>query len=338
MSDAALRRLERAHEAAPEDPDTARAYLRALEQRGERGERVHALWALLLRERYGVSFPPDLFQAWEFCRDLAEERGQADVRSVLWGLGIQLGGPFDLIARGLAELEPPELPLVMHVRYYLDPPEFFTVAFGDSDGLHWGYWFDDPDGGARPVVCSYYNNDAYEITECGATLLEAVEQELAELVELAEDDEEDEHGEDERLVAPMNEVRSRIGRWHERYPPPEVEREPSVPTFEGMGLVLPGVSPADVLPLEVLYELAEDPEEAKPLLDQARGDLEQGRLHTALQIARALWTMQGAFDLHPEAAELMARCYEGLDRPTLAWVTRTQALHRSIPSVNVFDP
>lgn len=332
MSDAALRELERAHEAAPDDLQVARAYLRALEQRGEQGERLHGLWALLLREHYGVTFPEDLFEAWEFFSVLAEERGVSDPRRVLWDLGFVLGGPFDLIVEGLADLEPAELPWVMHFRYYLDPPEFFTVAFGDSDGLHWGYWFDDPDAASKPVVCSYYTNDAYDITECGTTLLEALDEELTWFVQEAEENP-DAFAEGDQEAASV--VIERLELWHERSPPPQLERNPTLPTVDGMGLVVSGVTPDALMSVDALAELADNLEEAKHLLESAREDLEAGRLLDALQVARALWARHGANPIHTQAAELLASCYEALDRPILAWVTRSQAPHRSIPSVDL---
>src|SRR5688572_13053986 len=50
-------------------------------------------------------------------------------------------------------------------RFYYDPPELFTVMVGHTDGLHWGYWFDDPDDPERePVVADYFHIDSYEIS------------------------------------------------------------------------------------------------------------------------------------------------------------------------------
>jgi len=110
-----------------------------------------------------------------------------------------------------------------------------------------------------------------------------------------------------------------------------------LPTFDGMGLVVPDVSPEDLMPVEVLAELADDLGEAMQLLEPGRGDLRAGRLVDAIQIARALWTMVGSRSIHTEAAELLGQCYEALGRPTLAWVARTQARHRSLPNVDLLD-
>ena len=64
-------------------------------------------------------------------------------------------------------------PAVFHWRYQYDPPEFFTVFSGNTDGLHRGYWFDDP-GQLPPVISAFYASDALELWSPGSTLFDAV--------------------------------------------------------------------------------------------------------------------------------------------------------------------
>ena len=70
----------------------------------------------------------------------------------------------------------PRYSLLLHWRYYNDPPEFFTVLLGGIDGLHWGYYLDDPtthlSAGPQAGVASYYTNDAFELMTDGDTLFE----------------------------------------------------------------------------------------------------------------------------------------------------------------------
>ena len=66
---------------------------------------------------------------------------------------------------------------MLHWRYYNDPPEFFTVLTGDSDGLHYGYWVDDPRTG-KGTVASYFAEDAFELSPDGDSLFEAVRLDL----------------------------------------------------------------------------------------------------------------------------------------------------------------
>src|SRR5262245_8934778 len=98
-----------------------------------------------LRQFYGVDFPDDLFALW----DRACELDSDHPRQAFGVLGVYLCGPFDVLA-GKYDAAPPEKPLWLEDRSYWDPPEFFTIFWGDMDGLHWGYWFDDP---SRPPTC-----------------------------------------------------------------------------------------------------------------------------------------------------------------------------------------
>lgn len=340
MSDEALRQLQRAHEESPQDAEAARRYLRALELAGQEGPARYGPWETLLREHYRVTFPRSLFEAWDFFRALAAEQGAEDPRYVLEELGFTLSGPFQLLHLGLADLEPPEVPLLMSWRYYMDPTEFFTVAHGEADGLHWGYWFDDPDAGSAPLVCSYFEDGAYEFSQDGSSLLVALDAHLAADSEELEEDFE-RAPEDEELareVAIYRALRERIARWHEESPPPpEVERATTVPTFGGMDLVVPGVTPAELLPADPLYYHASEGEDPAALVSEGEACLAEGDFGRAIQIANAAWIMRGCRREHPRAAELLARCYEELGRPTLAWVARTQAKHRSIPSVDLLE-
>ena len=78
---------------------------------------------------------------------------------------------------GRFDIHTPRLSPLLHWRYYLDPPEFFTVLAGGMDKLHWGYYLDDPAGG-RGCVASYYANDASSLSTDGDDLFEAVRLQL----------------------------------------------------------------------------------------------------------------------------------------------------------------
>ena len=71
----------------------------------------------------------------------------------------------------------PHHSLLLHWRYYNDPPEFFTLLLGDMDGLHWGYYLDDS-ATQSGCVASYYTNDAFELMPDGDTLFEALRLDL----------------------------------------------------------------------------------------------------------------------------------------------------------------
>jgi len=290
------------------------------------GPREHAR---VLARYYPVEFPPDFFAMWDFCLACKPESPHRAL-----GDGFILTGPFSVLAspeRAAAT----KVPMLMHWRYYLDPPEFFTVATGGTDGHHWGYWFDAP-GELEPRVCSYYTNDAYEITDCGQTLPEAVDEHLAAAEESLEEYVEDNPAEADhytRELAALNDVRQRLRahRWPATHQTPRV---PNVPTFDGMGLVIPPSAVKDLLDAETLYTDA-DVGEGEKLLLHARRALSEGDLGLALQIARAIWTLSGSREWHQPAALVMADVYEALHRPALAEIARVQARYREIRSVDL---
>src|SRR4051794_7307114 len=122
-----------------------------------------------LRAEYGIEFPEGLFRFWEFACRLAP---LDPLNAFAEALGIVLVGPFEVL-HGRFDGRVPRRSLLLHWRYHDDPPEFFTALAGNTDGLHWGYFLDDPATGAG-CVASYYARDAYELDTDGGTLFEAV--------------------------------------------------------------------------------------------------------------------------------------------------------------------
>ena len=110
-----------------------------------------------LRSLYGFDFPEDLFHFWEFANRL---RPLEPLHCLFDPLHVELTGPFEVLA-GRFDGRTPRHPMLLHWRYYMDPAEFFTVLTGDTDGLHWGYWLDDPRAG-KGSVASYYADDTLE--------------------------------------------------------------------------------------------------------------------------------------------------------------------------------
>lgn len=287
-----------------------------------------------LRRHYGFDFPDELFAFWEFCRAHASERP----RLALYDPAeISLCGPFAVLAGDLDRARPSR-PMVMHWRFYLDPPELFTVATGHTDGLHWGYWFDAP-GELPPTVASYYSRDAYEIHDHGPGLFATFAAELRRRIEgCRENIEYDPDYADsyrsqisrlEATLAAMARYRDRAGVA--RQPAPAVER---AETFDRMGVWVDD-DPTDLVgePRQ-LWQRANAGEGAA-LLAIAERALAGGRPGAALVICRAVWTFEGSKPQHREASALAARIYEALGRPALASVSRAQIEHRAQPSVDV---
>ncbi|MEZ6185853.1 MAG: DUF2228 domain-containing protein [Planctomycetota bacterium] len=188
-----------------------------------------------LRAIYGVDFPEDLFETWAFAQ---AHRPDAPAQA-LSELGVTLVGPFDVLAGRFDDVEL-RYPGLLHWRYQLDLPELFTAAVGDVDGLHWGYWFDDP---ARlpPVVAGYYANDAFELFQPSQTLPGALLDHADGLREGIEHDlrQDPDYADDYRAsLERLDALVSALRAWDFREPEP-CAREVVAETPERMGIVVP---------------------------------------------------------------------------------------------------
>jgi len=180
-----------------------------------------------LREIYGVEFPDELFEIWDWRSGLTGDSLHAfsDV------LGLSLHGPFDVLAGKLDG--PLRYSPLLHWRYQYDPPELFTVMTGDTDGLHWGYWFDDP-GRLPPVVASFYARDAFELVE-SASLADAI----GKHIERARAGIEDNRKHDERNAATYDRDERALDALDKKRPlhRRQPERGPIIGTRGGIGIV-----------------------------------------------------------------------------------------------------
>lgn len=135
-------------------------------------------------------------------------------------------------------------------RYRLDPPEFLTVLHGPVDGLHWGYYVDDP-ADADFAVASYYHSDTFELRTVGYTLFDALRAHLEQTHRDLHDAMRHDPAQGDvyrRHLDDLDRVRDvlggyatgdRAGRGAEylgRYP---VRRDVTAPTRDGMGIVAP---------------------------------------------------------------------------------------------------
>ena len=121
------------------------------------------LRAAILRT-HGLVVPDGLFAFWAFARSL-----DADARAALHEIGVSPGGLLDVFEALLAvDADPARLSTLggldirLESRYYRDPPELFTFAYGNTDGLHYGLWFDDPRGPPQGIG-SYYAHAGGEL-------------------------------------------------------------------------------------------------------------------------------------------------------------------------------
>jgi hypothetical protein len=299
-----------------------------------------------LRSLYGFDFPDHFFRFWEFAN---RHRPLDPLRALSEPLGLALVGPFDVMA-GRFDSCQPRLSALLHWRYYLDPPEFFTVLAGGGDGLHWGYYLDEPASGVG-CVASYYANDVFEMSVDGDDLFQAVRLFLEEHWDCGELDHgygliaKDEH---EAELASLSKFREKLlaldaGRpqtgaaYVDSYAGRCSRRRVVAETPEGLGVVAPpeAYRPPS-LPDKKLRALLRKEADPRAVVVEARQALRDGFPATALKLGKELWPLHGRRKTE-YAYELLDAAYAGLGRHVLRTVLRTHREHRDLPSVDIFD-
>lgn len=187
----------------------------------DRASQLRALW--------GFDFPDELFEVWEWSGSLSPE----DEKTLGTELGLGFVGPFDVLAGKFGGVKL-RYPATLHWRFQFDPAEMVTVFSGDTDGLHFGLWFDDP-GRLEPVVAAYYARDAFELWQAGTSLVDALDRWIGRKIDGAQEmvDDDPDYAEDyERQIFAMRRLRATLPKR-----PTRSRRQPSLKTPEGMGVV-----------------------------------------------------------------------------------------------------
>lgn len=261
-----------------------------------------------LESRFGFAFPAGLFRFQEFARD--QTAGGAPLEAP--PLSVRLANLFRAFE------QPPRNdagdPDVLETRLYKDPPEFITALLGDTDGVHWGYYVDDP--ADRPsCVARYYHNDAYQLTAFGGLFdavnehAKALRRTLAEYVETDPDSAESYR----RDIVKVDALLGRLAPLAAEEP---LRRSITAPTRDGMGIVVPPDRYAPLAPRDLFQESRYVPDEAevRRLHEAALKALKSGYAGSALKLGKDLWDYPGCFDV---SCELLDAAYEALGRQVL---------------------
>jgi hypothetical protein len=301
-----------------------------------------------LRAEYGFDFPDDFYRFWQFVNRLAP---LDPLNALAEALDVILVGPFEVLA-GRFDGRVPRHSLLLHWRYHDDPPEFFTALAGGTDGLHWGWFLDDPPS-PEGCVASYFARDAYELSADGDTLFEAVRLHLehchGDFTEYLDLDPENAASHEaslgkidslrEQLLPFATADRPEVGEEYiERYAGLTRRRERVVArTMEGMGIVAP---PDLYRPPSRedrrLWRYLRRTDDPLEVVGEARQALADGFPGTALKLGKDLWASTGPAK-SAYACELLDAAYTALDRVVLREVLRTHRDHRDLPSVDVLE-
>jgi hypothetical protein len=307
-------------------PDTIARRRKALKRCRERFDAVARRFA----EVYGLRLPRSLI-AWAA---LVQSAGPFELRG-LERLGRGGGGILVWFEDGgLERATKDDLDPRLDCRFRCDPPEFVTIAWGDSDGLHYGLWFDDPAELPTTIVLNYARDSAETWDSGHRNMLDLLREQLVESGERS--DEPRTLG--EAMLASAIEWFSREAESELSADPPSrwagVMRPPVV------GSLGPALEPEHGDPRsheeQRRYEAyrARAPE-VRAWIEQAREELAAGRPAYALVLGRELhWFDQDEW--RAEGLELLVAAYRALGRDALAEIAVVHHRHRDLPSVGVY--
>ncbi|XP_008415265.1 histone PARylation factor 1 [Poecilia reticulata] len=144
---------------------------RADEPKAMLSSRVGAEQRDELAQLYGFHMPEDLCHFWDFCKELSPDNPCGAVKDTL---GLQLVGPFDILAGANRNAKNPQPNFHLHWRYFYDPPEFQTILKGSEDSQHhMGYYRDSPDS-LPSFVGENHAKKGCSITQMGDNIFAAV--------------------------------------------------------------------------------------------------------------------------------------------------------------------
>jgi predicted DNA-binding WGR domain protein len=266
-----------------------------------------------IQDVYGFDMPPDFYRFIEFCGVLyslgivkkAKSGEFNDSINALFetAFDISLGEIFDLLR---SNFQTTYFDPVSNQRYYDDPPEFFTILCGHTDGLHWGYWVDDPFLPFR--VCHYYHSDTYEFQDDGETLFEALQNHINDLLE---DDLEP------KRKKILKQIRPLLAKY---LPEQKAKREPTMAYYD-LGILIPKEKykkPENKLYSTLVenYIKSKIPEnsELEPLIRETESMIKAGFAGAAYALGKRLWLNSAN---RKAAVTLLEKSYTSLGRVVL---------------------
>jgi hypothetical protein len=225
----------------------------------------------------------------------------------------------------------------LEARFRRDPPELVTVMWGDTDGLHYGLWYDDPEELPSFIVHNYARDSAETWRDEEATLLGILRERTRKLIEEPDYPE-------EPIATSLYALRAALDWWTRA---DDEVFEKSKWTDHKRGEILGGVAPA--LPKSAgnaratykeYNERAEAYRASSPKVEkwiaEARAELAKGKPAFALTLGRELHWMDSD-ETRALSLELMTAAWEALGRPALANVARVHHQHRDLKTVSVYE-
>jgi hypothetical protein len=298
-------------------------------------ERFDAV-AARMKEVYGLRLPRYLATFAAFWRSLdpLEHQGMSH-------LGRRPGGILVWFEDGGLERKTRDgLDPRLECRFRSDPPELCTVMWGDSDGLHFGLWYDDPADMPTCVAHNYARDSAETWRDQEPTPLAVVAAGAREYVE-------EQEREREPISLSVHAAREALA-WFaaadrvalEKDPPaPRWLKADRIPTLGTFGPALPPgagtIRVGDTQERSKAWR-TQGPRVAK-WIASAKRDCAEGKPAAALTFGLDLHWLD-AEEHRADALALMVMAYEKLGRHAHAETVKVHYAHRDLTSVDVFLP
>jgi hypothetical protein len=258
-------------------------------------------------------------------------------RAAMHLLGLQPWGITQLFLPGGLDLRPRDgLDERLDCRFRRDPPEFVTVLGGDSDGLHFGFWYDDPAELPTFVVLNYARDSA---ETCGGGMMTLLGQVWSRLDDRLRDgeDADDDAAALRALAAALDWFAPADGQALEEDGPRRWSGADRPETMGSIGPALPSGSGDPGSPAARTAAYRGEPDAVRRLVADARADLAAGRPAAALVVGSELHWLDRD-DLAADALELLTGAYRALGRDALAGIAEVHHRHRDLRSVEVLQP
>ncbi len=293
---------------------------------------------------YGFDFPSDFFLFHKFIKRIeGDDKLKGKYDQGLGLLSMYPGPPFAIFDD---DFNTEQKDIIETGRFAADPPEFFTVLYGDTDGLHWGYYIDEPSA-AQPTfwVASYYAKDAFSIGANNRTLFEESRERLESYYQNHVDDLISKNDEEElvyakeqvRLLERLREIlmeyetgdRKEVGRKYEEKYRDSYPRKTIASTRCDIGIVadeslfrpLPGKDKFKI------WNYHPNETEAQQLHEMALEAIAQGFPATALKIGKDLWIYQ---EYNRITHEILHAAYTSMGRLILSGILEKYCMAKGI--------
>jgi hypothetical protein len=289
------------------------------------------------RAHYGLRLPRWMAVLAAFV-DSASELERSGLESIGRGPGGALGYFED---GGLERATIDGLDPRLEMRFRCDPPEMVSFLWGDSDGLHYGMFFDDPAELPGAIVYNWARDSAETWAAEQTTGLSLLAARVRERFT-------DQYREEEPGVAEWA-LRAAL-RWFAEADRRAVD-EDGIVRYRGvkreamLGAVSaalpksagdPRLSREKVEARQVEYRKKRTPKIVREWIAEARDELAKARPAFAYTLGRELHWLDS--DLYRAVSEeLLVAAYEALGRRALADVLRVHVANRDLPMVTVFQ-